>query len=852
MKHRTHTTAVKGLINVPNEYGVYAAGACQICDNLVFRALNKPETATDVSSALAVGTAGGIVRHAAPLKSGKTLTIQESSSFWFAYCDDNFITPPLSVSGAIDWTNTYNASWIQSVQTRGRMLLNANTGVFLLDNLDPDSPSEFVFRRGGLPQPFITGALVAASSADESDGYAIPPKCCVAYCAVIARRWNGDDYEILSPPSPAIRFLESTEYVQWHVSIRWPLLEGSVQAGDVVQLYRSNGIDLTGETITDDSYRIDPASNFYLVAEAVLSAGDIAGGSIGITDSQLMRGPLFQTNGVPIYTDGSQEGAFGTNQRPPVCRTMWQWGTYTFYGGITSRPSFTIRVPGGIGYTEYDYYNTTSFYQNGIGSKRYTGTSTSGNATLTGIADTTGVAIGQKVLATDGGYAINSVVTGVTATTITLSTNATSSGSKFLDLYDVLEINGQQIQIAAVSNAIANLYNVGNCEVYISVPSYSGYLRTPYDGLSINILPAVGVQTLSVRATNGHLYSPPIPEITEPAQVIQPISTLNTIRWSKDNQPEHVPVGNEEFVGSGDVIAGEATKDFSAIFTTDGIYRLTGFGGDWAIDLLGSGYVLTAPQCVARMLDRMFAWTNRGLIEVTATGIVELSTGILNPFDLPTQQIEIEGSAFQITPRVRLRADERREELYLLFLGEATADPTVVICYSTRYQQFSTITFGNPRITEMVYLPLTATAGEDGYPVLCQFKGASKPELGKWDSKGAPLKPLILTQPVVGAEDDSDPWTSKRWYDITWIFDPVDEESTLIGIYNDVLGEYGTADAKNHRQDARLTLGIPRNAQVSGSLAVGIRANTAPSSVLRFRGFSIRYRDITQQPEKRQ
>ena len=361
------------------------------------------------------------------------------------------------------------------------------------------------------------------------------------------------------------------------------------------------------------------------------------------------------------------------------------------------------------------------------------------------------------------------------------------------------------------------------------------------------------VTQISVRATNGANYAPPLPEINDSPKVFTETTRPNLMRWSRDNEPEHVRLSDETFVGFGDIVAFRSTRDAAWFFCTDGIYILTGAGGVWDVRSVVKGCVPVAPGATTRMLDQVFAYTNRGLVEVTSTGILELSTGLVEPNRILTSTVQLDGLAFQETRRVRLSCDEQNREVYLLIQGPTIGSTSFLLAYATLYRAFSTISWPDMRISDITYQPTTGVAGINGRPLVSLAQGgAAVPSVSVWDSvSGATMNPIVLLQPVFATEGaTADPWTAKRWVDTSWLFDPTPGSYELVGTYNDI-EPYATNRLTNGKNDARCSFGVPRSDARSPAISPGMRTVTPPGAPLVFRGASLRYRNVSTQDGER-
>ncbi len=104
---------------------------------------------------------------------------------------------------------------------------------------------------------------------------------------------------------------------------------------------------------------------------------------------------------------------------------------------------------------------------------------------------------------------------------------------------------------------------------------------------------------------------------------------MNGLAWSKQNQPEAVPLPNQKEVGSKDaeILRLVPLKDALFIFKEDGIYKLTGYYPNFTIELFDSSAVLQAPESCAVLNNQIFCLTDQG-VTVVSDGVKVISRPI--------------------------------------------------------------------------------------------------------------------------------------------------------------------------------------------------------------------------------
>jgi hypothetical protein len=104
----------------------------------------------------------------------------------------------------------------------------------------------------------------------------------------------------------------------------------------------------------------------------------------------------------------------------------------------------------------------------------------------------------------------------------------------------------------------------------------------------------------------------------------------NRIYYSKLLQPEAVPTLNYLDVGSADkpILRIFPLRDSLFVFKEDGLYRISGENAPFVLTLFDSSCVLIAPDSVSIANNIIYAWTNKGISNVTEAGVNEISRPI--------------------------------------------------------------------------------------------------------------------------------------------------------------------------------------------------------------------------------
>jgi hypothetical protein len=609
-----------GLITTPNPYGQFPAGALTDATNCVIRRPGQLQAAPSYTNYTPLTTTGSndLLRHMCPLNAGHVFSFSNDGSDAWKVSEGipgGTVNVGAFPAGGVSTTNLFAKARVGSTRSRDRMLVNSNLGVMVGDSMAPASSADRVLRWAGMTQPkmVITGITLAANNP-------LPVNIMVAYRAILVRELPDDSYRIASVPSVPIKWLNealSPELV--NIQISWGFNVGVV-AGDYLEIYRTDGLSTT-------SVDADPGGTFKLISRVQLTAAMVAASFLSFDDNTPVIAPYYQTSGTELYTNPYQEGFTGANRQPDICQAIATFKGFTFYGNLTERAQVVVHVPGGLG---SPLPATGVARLRGIGTRNGAGTVTSGSPTITGIsaADLVGIVVGQLLTSPTNGP----TVTAVGASTITLSSNALSSAASW-SICDRIEVSGDMYAVVTGESLslrddfFANQFEVTSNQTigenfsadFTSVT----FVYEPARPCGPN--PAIATQSITIRATNGANYSPAFPNITATAQSFAPATRPNLLRWSKDSEPELVPSINETFVGSAAIISMVTTKDALWIACTDGVYRLSGDGGSWRVDLVAPSLVLCSPRCMVNMRETIYAYTNYGFGSITDSGFTPIS-----------------------------------------------------------------------------------------------------------------------------------------------------------------------------------------------------------------------------------
>jgi hypothetical protein len=469
--------------------------------------------------------------------------------------------------------------------------------------------------------------------------------------AAAAWRWcfrkvDANGMILRSPPSP---WQTMTNTSGATVDMSWTIpLPFYVGANDQIELYRT--VYVTPSTAV-------PSDMMFLARTYLVTSADVLTGYVTLRDSTPET-----ALGQELYTNPTREGFAKANARPPASVAMASWSECMWYGYVRGPWTCAFDVVTVSGTTSTDGLT-------GLQRLQCSADSTSGSDTLTNLASTTSIKVGQ--LCTDGGFPgasggtvpIGATVLGKTATTVTLSANCTANevGGSFY-FHDGVTIDGVTYWAANVESEDANYpaftVRTGNREVStarslayvisrVSPNFYAFAIEDPYYANPRDAFERYTQATVVVRSRE--LDDPQwavsfiadttsdLPAIAFRANpsggvLVDRDEFPNGIAYSKPAEPEAVPELNFILVGdeNAPVLAFAPLRGALLVWKTDGVYRVTGSPPDgWRIDAVAPRTRAIRGECVTVVGEDAYAWTDVGVVLANEGGVQNISDGTI-------------------------------------------------------------------------------------------------------------------------------------------------------------------------------------------------------------------------------
>lgn len=791
-----------GLITAPGKLGVMPQGALAVAENVLLRVAGQLERVRDTFDEGSTSFGAPTPLIVLPIPSSTYLGFFDGGTgertLWGSTLD-------LFSDVVLGVTLRRLAGRAFAFLARNRYMMNTQQGIVVHDFLTPVTSPQRRPRAAG----FAPTGCIAFTSASAT-GFA-PPGVNASWCVVL-RRTFADGYVVQSPPSVQA-LIATTVQSNFSIGIYFP---ETATAGDTVELYRT----VTRPTGTD------PGSQFYLVGQHTITAGEITAGSYSFLDT------VPDTSlGRDLYTNEGVEGADQTDDQPPYAETVATHKGFGFYANLKQLPSYTGSMP--IRFTEI----TTDERATAIGMRRFS-CSANASAVITAIsaADMVGLQIGQTLSKLSGAGTLvgTTTILAVGATTLTVNPPLTgTTGPAVLLAQDMAYFNTGAATQQSGSLATPSILPF-TFRGLVSLQTdrlANGYLGGSSNTVQLTIAAADFLRgTLNLAITNGRNMSPPVLEpLGAPPSPGVDMSAYtgelqpNALMWSKDQKPEAVPPLQITRVGAGTIYKLEATTDALWIFASDGLWKLTGAGGDWRVDLVDPSVLLATPGSTCIYRDQVYAYTNRGVVSVDASSGLkaDISDSVIGDL-LPPSSL-FSGTASNVI----LAPHEYYDEVW--FSISATGGAKTFFVYNVVTQGWTQVLF--PATPDTVYVVGYDRARSRLLYGIARSAAAAVVTSLRTDTPSTFSKPArVEFQPLYSGQ----PGTTKQWISAEYVFDALSDTLTIVPTFSGV-DNPAIALRSRGQGDARVSSYVPRAAfAMNQSIRTGWKA--ADTAQRRFYG----------------
>ena len=314
-------------------------------------------------------------------------------------------------------------------------------------------------------------------------------------------------------------------------------------------------------SVQTPSSSISPADQMQLVVQGTPSAMDISNGYLVVTDQT-----PDSLKGQALYTGSDVEGITQANYPPPTARDIGNFRGYVLYANYTLPYQLNLNIDG-VGAPNGVQIGDVITISTNTDTFDLTGASTEDTAT------------GEFAVVTSG----------------TPSQNIADTAQSFI--------------------RVLNRYGMNDI-------CYAQYLSGPNDLPGQMLLYArPDIQEFDIIASdNGTAWTPNI----DTTQTAEAENVPNGILIAKAQEPEAVPRVNRFLAGGigNEILRVVPLRDYTIIFTNQGIYRLTGQSiGDFSVEPFDLTVQLVAPETAVALGNECWALSSQGAVSISDGGV---------------------------------------------------------------------------------------------------------------------------------------------------------------------------------------------------------------------------------------
>lgn len=334
------------------------------------------------------------------------------------------------------------------------------------------------------------------------------------------------------------------------------------------QVYRTYLRTASGVEVLSD---LDPGDEQKLVYEGNPTSGEIASGSITLTDitPESFLGANLYTNNI------SGEGLLQSNDTPPFAHDISVYKNYTFYANTKTKYR-----------KEFSLLSVSSFVS---------------------------------------GVSVFSITNGTTINNYTFYDNVEDVSTKKVKYISTTTDSSITIsqQVDACARSLVKLINKNPNEIV-----YAYYLSGSDDVPGQILLESRVFDTTPFRisASAGSSFSPNISLVSYADNEVK----LNRIYYSKYQQPDSVPMLNYLDIGPKDKEIKRilALRDSLFILKEEAVYRLSGETAPFTVAMFDNSTNIVAPDSACVLNNQIFAMTRQGVVSISEAGISITSRAI--------------------------------------------------------------------------------------------------------------------------------------------------------------------------------------------------------------------------------
>ena len=648
------------------------------------------------------------------------------------------------------------------VRVRNRYIFTDNTNPIVVDNETVERA-----RSAGLPAPNLALPFWAPGVL----GTVLQPGYWCSYRATFYKIVSSESvitgvgessYRVEGAVTTSAMLFNGTDpayVVNPVVQVSWNKGEVPLVAGDRIRLYRTKQ-QLEKDLLGD---------RFMLAVEHILTQDEIDAGIVWELEDNCLDTGL----SADLYYNFAQQGAGKDNYMPPPSSAIAVFKSVVFYAAYQSWQSIEVKAP--------SYWGPSIADGDGhYGMQGIIGDLTAGSPVITNVVTSmeyleVGQQIGTSHLPGPPGPTIPTIIAlDEVARTITMDrpSGATMLASTWFAV-DMIAINGVSIPAPHLAEFL-----IGTRETVISgvtpitvqtSKAFVNYTGATYtgdyitNGITLNFINQIsGGAPFTLAATNGELWSPPLPSLAETPQTSNADPRTNRLYFSKVDQPENVPPGNFILVGHGAILGLQPMQEQLIVLCTDGTYSVTGVGDKWDVRPFNDTKLLVtdAFDCSE---NTIYAWTEDGLCRISEQGNVErLSSPYIHDEIVDLQRQFIDDKNDKFFWGVQVIIDRLQNEVWFNWDKLTDVSSHWAACYIWNVNTTTWVNQSEIKPNSMVYFPRILR------PVL--FQGAWSYTYDYGYNNWMPVR--LRENPI--ASSDLGEW--KQWLDVTMHFEDLGED----------------------------------------------------------------------------
>lgn len=206
-------------------------------------------------------------------------------------------------------------------------------------------------------------------------------------------------------------------------------------------------------------------------------------------------------------------------------------------------------------------------------------------------------------------------------TQLTFNTVVEGLGEDAVNKFVLLDDNTDaSISIRKTAESLCRVINQNDNEI-VTAQYVSGLNDTP--GNIVLIRKSLVDLAFYTNTSDSNIVTSFYPNLSATKYASDSSTSVNALYFSKQDEPESVPLVNVVLIGSSDapILRIKALRESLFIFKTDGLYRLSGYtSNDFSVSLFDNTILLKVPDSVAVLNNEIYYYGTQGVAKVSEVG----------------------------------------------------------------------------------------------------------------------------------------------------------------------------------------------------------------------------------------